>query len=242
MSGKLTPPRWATKFLLWFCNDHLAEAVLGDLTDLYMRRVNTIGKRKADLLFVLNIIQFIQPFALRKPRRSTQNHISMYKNFMTIASRTMAKQKMYTAIKVGGFALGLATCIVIALYVRHEINFDKHYTRANDIYRVVNEMGGPDPGKWTAFPAPYTPLLRENFPEVELAARLIPYKWFNAGSNLIKKEKEVENFYEEGFAYADPELLQILEVPMVYGSQTTALSRPNSIVLSREKADKYFPG
>jgi putative ABC transport system permease protein len=101
-------------------------------------------------------------------------------------------------------------------------------------------MEGPDDGKWTAFPAPFTPLLKSNFPEIELAARLIPYPWYNAGSNLLKKENEDDNFYEEGFGYADPDLLKILEVPMVYGNRETALSQPNSIVLSRRKAEKYF--
>jgi putative ABC transport system permease protein len=237
-----TPPRWAMKFFRWFCNDHLSEAVLGDLVDLHQRRLNSMGKTRADLLFVWNVLQFFQPFAIRKSHPSTYNTMSMCKNFIVIASRSMAKQKIYTAIKIGGFALGLATCIVIALFIRHELSYDKHYVHGNDIYRVINNLEGPDGGKWTAFPAPFVPLLKSNYPEVEQAARLIPYHWFNAGSNLIRKDNELENFYEEGFAYADPELLTILEVPMIYGNQRTALSQPNSIVLSRKKAERYFPG
>lgn len=167
--------------------------------------------------------------------------MGMLKNFILVASRSMARQKMYTAIKIGGFALGLATCIVIALYIRHELQYDRHYAHVNNIYRIINTMDGPRSAKWTAFPAPFVPLLKENYPDVELAARLIPYQWFNAGSNLIRKEHELENFYESGFAYADPDLLKILEVTMIYGSQGNALSQPNSVVLSKEKADKYFP-
>jgi putative ABC transport system permease protein len=239
---EVTPPAWALKFLRWFCNDHLSEAVLGDLTDLYQRRFASVGKRKADLLFIWNVIQFLQPFAIRKPNYSTNTTMGMYRNFIIIAARSMAKQKMYTGIKIGGFALGLATCIVIALYIRHELSYDKHYARRNDIYRVVNSLDGPNTEKWTAFPAPFVPLLKSNFPEVELAARLIPYEWYNAGNNLVRKDDEMENFYETGFAYADSELLEILEVRMIYGNQANALSLPNSVVLSKEKADKYFPG
>ena len=236
-----SPPAWAIRFFKWFCNAHLSEAVLGDLLDLYERRRQTIAKWKADLLFVWNVCQFLQPFAVRKPRFRPQTNMSMFKNFMVVATRNMARQKMFTSIKVGGFALGLATCIVIALYIRHEMSFDRHYENTNRIYRVINFMDAPDGGKWTATPAPFTDYLKHDFPEIELAARLIPYKWFNAGSNLLRKDNEAESFYEEGFAYADPDLLQILEIPLVYGSQAAALSQPNSVVISREKADKYFP-
>lgn len=235
-----SPPKWATRLFRSFCNEHLSEAVLGDLIDLYQRRCKAFGKRRADMLFIWNVAQFLQPFALRKKRSSSQNNISMYNNFITVAWRSMAKQKLYTSIKIGGFALGLATCIVIALFIRHELSYDRHYIDADNIYRIINHMEGPDDGKWTAFPAPFTPLLKSNFPEIELAARLIPYPWYNAGSNLLKKENEDDNFYEEGFGYADPDLLKILEVPMVYGNRETALSQPNSIVLSRRKAEKYF--
>jgi putative ABC transport system permease protein len=166
----------------------------------------------------------------------------MYKNYIRVAWRNMSAQKMYTFIKIGGFALGLATCMVIALFIRHELSYDRHYKNVNSIYRIYNYMDTPDGGGWTAFPAPFTAILKSDFPEIELTARLIPYNWFNAGSNLLRKDEELENTYEEGFAYADPELLEILEIPMVYGSRSKALSQPNTIVMSRKKAEKYFPG
>lgn len=166
----------------------------------------------------------------------------MYKNYIRIAWRNMSAQKMYTSIKIGGFALGLATCLVIALFIRHELSYDRHYKNVNSIYRIYNYMDNSDGGGWTAFPAPFSAILKSDFPEIELTARLIPYNWYNAGNNLMRKDDELENTYEEGFAYADPELLEILEIPMVYGSRSKALSQPNTIVLSREKAEKYFPG
>lgn len=242
MKQNQSPPAWAIRFFLWFCNDHLSDAVLGDLLHLYDRRLISVGKRKADLLFIWNVFQFIQPFALKnKSSSSNLNQLAMYKNYFTIAWRNMSTQKMYTAIKIGGFALGLATCIIIALFIRHELSFDKHYQHGNNIYRVVNHDEGPSGGKWTAFPAQFAPLVKSNFSEVELAARLMPYTWYNAGNNLIRRDDQVENTYEEKFAYADPDLLEILEIPFVYGNRSTALDQANTIVISRKKADKYFP-
>jgi putative ABC transport system permease protein len=239
MNQEKLPPKWAIRFFQWFCNDHLSEAVLGDLLHLYERRLKSNSKRKADLLFLWNVIQFIQPFALKNRRQSSNiNIITMYRSYFKIAWRNMAAQKMYTLIKIGGFALGLSTCIVIALFIQHELSYDKQYQDGKNIYRVYNEM---KEGKWTAFPAPFTGLLKENFPEIELAARLLPYNWYNAGNNLVRVEDQTENIYEEGFAYADPELLEILEMPMAYGNRKTALNAPNTIVMTKRKADKFFP-
>ena len=165
----------------------------------------------------------------------------MFENYFKIAWRNMSRQKMYTAIKIGGFALGLATCIVIGLFIRHELSYDSHYKDAANIFRVYNQFDGPQQEKWTAFPAPFASILKADYPEIEKVARLIPYKWFNAGSNLVRKEDETENNFEEGFAYADPDLLAILEIPLVYGNPAHALDKPNTIVISKRKADKYFP-
>jgi len=236
------PPRWAERFFRWYCNDHLREAVLGDFTELYERRRAHMSKRRADLLFIWNVITFLQPFAIRK-RSVTQTYpVAMLQNNLKIAWRSMRRQKMYTAIKIGGFALGLATCMLIALYIRHELNYDQHYADKDRIYRLYNEFHSDKLEKWTSFPASAAKIVKADYPEVEKSARLIPYEWFDGGNNLIRRDDQSENTYEEGFAYADQSLLEILEVPMVYGNPLHALDKPHTMVISRKIADKYFPG
>lgn len=236
-------PGWAIRFFYWYCNDHLCEAVMGDMLELYRRRRSVLGKRRADLLFIFNVLHFLQPFAIRKRSHSTINHIAMFKNYFIIAWRTMSRQKMYTAIKIGGFALGLATCMIIFLFIRHEISYDKYYTDTNRLFRMYNQYnGGDDIGNWTSFPAPVAQILRTDFPDIEKAGRLIPYNWYNAGNNLFRRQDQIESTYEEGFAYADPEIIDILQIPLVYGNPRHALDQPNTIVISKRKADKYFAG
>ena len=240
--NNISPPKWAVRLFCWYCNDHLSDAVLGDILELYARRKSTLGKRKADLLFVWNVIQFIQPFAIRKRHASFFiNPVDMYRNYFKITWRNMSRQKMYTSIKIGGFALGLATCLFIGLFIRHELNYESHIKDAGNVYRIYNRHD-KEGNAGTAVPAPFAAVLKADYPEIEKIGRLIPYKWFNAGSNLLRRDDRIENSFEEGFAYADPELLDILEVPMAYGSRTHALAKPNTIVISKRKADKYFPG
>ncbi|HTE33191.1 MAG TPA: ABC transporter permease [Chryseolinea sp.] len=237
-----TPPQWAVRFFHWFCNDHLSDAVMGDLNELHQRNIIKRGKRKADFIFVINVLLFLQPFAIRQESTSSQNQLAMLQNYLKMAWRTMGRHKTYTAIKIGGFALGIATCMVIYLFIRHEMSYDQQYKNGANIYRVYNDYQGPDGGKWTAFPASMGPILKTELPEIEKSARMIPFVWFNAGSNLIRSEDQVESTYEEGFAYADQELLEVLEIPIVYGNPLKILTDPNTIVLSRRKAEKYFPG
>jgi putative ABC transport system permease protein len=239
LKQKESPPTWAVRFFRWYCNDHLSDAVLGDMTELYLRRRKKLGKRKADLLFIWNVLCFLQPFAIKR-KSSPQNNIAMFENYLKIAWRTMLRQKMYTGIKVGGFAIGLATCILIFLFIRNEMSYDKQYANKN-IYRLYNEWRQSGGDKWTSFPANVHTILKNEYAEVEKAGRLIPYKWFNAGSNLIRRDDRVDNTFEEGFAYADNELLEILGIEMIYGNQSNALAKPGSIVLSKKMADKYFP-
>jgi len=234
-----SPPKWAVRFFLWYCNDHLSDAALGDMLELYARRKRKLGERKADALFLWNVVCFLQPFAVKR-KSSPQNHFAMFENYFKIAWRTMSRQKMYTGITLGGFALGLATCMLIFLFIRNELSYDKRYADGTRIFRMYNDYRSPDKQKWTSLPPAVAQIVKNEFPEVEKTGRLIPQKWFNAGSNLFRRDDQTENTYEEGFAYADNDLLDILEIQMVKGSRLNALAKPNTIVISRRIADTYF--
>ena len=170
---------------------------------------------------------------------------TMFKNFWKIAVRQLRKQGFYSAIKIGGFALGIATCLLIALYIRNELSYDRDWANGDRLYRVVEvyKLDDGTLGRGPATPAPFAKALRKDFPEVEAAGRIMPYPLFGgAGSNEIRPENKTQDTYEEGFTWADQAFLDIFHIPMVYGDRAHALSEPNTIVISKRKADKYFPG
>ncbi|HTF20949.1 MAG TPA: ABC transporter permease [Chryseolinea sp.] len=235
------PPRLAVRMLRAFCNKHLSEAILGDLTELYEHRRTHMSKRRADALFYFNVLQFLQPFAVREKKIFMQsNPYAMLQNYFKVGVRNMNRHKMYTAITIGGFALGLATCLMIFLFISDELSYDKHYANGDRLYRLYNHYNNGDGDKWMSTPASVAGILREEFPEVEKAARLIPYKWYNGGNNLLRKDDGLENTFEEGFAYADPDLLDVLEIPMVYGNHQQALDKAHTVVISRRISEKYY--
>ena len=167
----------------------------------------------------------------------------MIKNYFKIAARHLAKQKMYSVVKIGGFALSIAACLLIALYIKEELSYDKYYPTTKRIYRITGEYDNNGKLETGAdWPPPMAKALREDFPEVEKSGRLMPHPLFYcAGSNQVRTVENQQNTYEEGFTYADQDMLEILQLPMVYGDRAHALSEPHSIVLTRSRAEKFFP-
>ena len=150
---------------------------------------------------------------------------------------------MYSAIKIGGFALSIAACLLIALYIKDELSYDKNWATADRIYRITGEYkinGKVETG--ADWPAPMAKALKEDFPEVEKSGRFMDAPLFyGAGSNQLRRADVQQNTFEQRFSYADQDMLDILQVPMVYGDRAHALSEPNTMVISKSKADKYFP-
>jgi putative ABC transport system permease protein len=235
-SSKSHPPKWANRFLEWYCRPELLEEIQGDIHEVFDKRHQTRGISAARRGFVWDVLR---SFRLSTIKNKTINLSSaMFKNHFKVTIRHLLRQKFYTTIKVAGFALGLACCLLILIFIRHELSFDKYYSDADRIYRVlVDYHAGGEEGMHTITTTPLAKTLEQEFPEIEKAVRIAPYF---AATNLVKKEGEAENVYEEGFIYADPGLLDMFDFPMIGGS-TAALTQPFSIVLTASMAAKYFP-
>ncbi len=155
--------------------------------------------------------------------------------------RSIRKQKLNTAIKIGGLALGVAACLLITLYIHDELGYDRHFPDSDRIYRTVIKWHFKgETEKGIHFPAPFAKALTENFPEIEKAGRINPVELFGAGDNELRRTDSEKSSYEQGFTYADQALLDIFKTPMVYGDPQHALDVPMSMVISQRKAEKYF--
>jgi len=152
-------------------------------------------------------------------------------------------QKLYSVIKIGGFAFSIAACMLITLFILHEVSYDRSYPDSDRLYRAVLFVNNQNTiEKSTYFQAPFASAMKAGFPEIEQAARLLPNELFGAGSNQLSTATSEESLHETGFTYADQALLDMLQLPMVYGNREGALDEPNTLVLTASKAAKYFPG
>lgn len=166
----------------------------------------------------------------------------MFKNHLNIAWRTIKKDRLFTFIKIGGFAVGIAACLLIALFIRNELSYDQHYANKDQMYRVVFQgvLQG-EVMKSTHFQLPFADALQSDFPEIVKAGKVNTIEIFGAGKRGFRINGERESTFEENFIIADQEAFDILEINLEQGDATTALTNPKSLVISKSKADKYFP-
>lgn len=234
---KPMPPRYAHQFLRWFCREDYLEEVEGDLIELYRKR-HRVSPSRARISFIVSVIRLFRPAFIK----SFQPYPSlyMYRNYFKISWRNALRQKTYSFIKIGGLALGIAACCLIALYLRHELSYDEQYP--SDVYRVVGVFNDDGVTKKNVyFPPPFAEALKE-FPEVLTVGRYNDAILFGAGEALIRRPDDPANTLETGLVFMDGSLLTMLQLPMVYGSRAHALATPRSVVITKSRAGKYFPG
>lgn len=160
----------------------------------------------------------------------------MLKNYLTIAFRNLRKQRFYTAINILGLAIGITSCLIIVLYVTHELSYDRQHEASDRIYRIDCEVKfGPNHLRLAVAPAPMADALRNDYPEVESAAR-----FWNDGSMLIKRTDQ--SIKETEVIFADSSVFSVFTIPFLKGNSKRALRDPFTMVISQKAADKYFPG
>ncbi len=164
----------------------------------------------------------------------------MWRNYMITAWRNMKKFRFYTLINIVGLALGIASCLVIALFVQDELSYDRHNAKADRIYRVLWKTSWNEGQLYT--PNILAPTFRREAPEVETAARLAPPfgSMIVAVSGNAPGSSEDKRFLETRFYLADSTLFDVFTMPFVLGTAQGALNRPFTVVLTESMAKKYF--
>jgi putative ABC transport system permease protein len=236
------PPRIAQRLLRNLLREDLVEDVLGDLEEKFYKTASERSALRANVNYWFQTINYLRPFAVRRRRGAIKTN-GMLNNNLKIGWRHMLRQKMYSAIKIGGFALGIAASLLITLYIKDELSFDTQPKAADRIYRIYESYTeGDKVYKWVWFQAPFAKTVKQLCPEVELIGRYNSSELFGVGSAQIRRDDQPDNSYEEGITYFDQELLELLEIPLIYGDIKTCLDERNEVVITRKKAEKYWPG
>ena len=159
----------------------------------------------------------------------------MFKNYLKIALRNIQRHKVYSFINISGLAVGMACCILIFLYVKSELSYDRYHKDADSIFRVAQIIQKESAEITTARVAtPLIPALRENFPEVKHAARL----QLSVRNNLVERNQKM--FYEDWVMIAENDIFSVFTIPFIKGNPVTALNRPGTVVITERMAKKYF--
>ncbi|MEM9832315.1 MAG: ABC transporter permease [Bacteroidota bacterium] len=163
----------------------------------------------------------------------------MLRNYLTIALRTLTRNRVTTTINLVGLAVGMACCLVVYVMVKHEYTYDKFHTNVDRIYRVVTQTQEPSGIDYDgAVCFPMAEALRENFSVVENATQVYARNY-----GVIKRqttEGEEKRYQAYHLVYADAHFLKTFSYPLLAGHRPSLLQTPNEVVLTRVLADRVF--
>lgn len=167
----------------------------------------------------------------------------MIRNYLKIAWRSLSRSKIYSFINIIGLTVGIACCILIVMYVKDELSYDRYHKNYNEIYRVLQAFRSPTGEKNVPPPAPSEyqvwgcapvgPALKADFPEISKLTQ------FTSPITLLMEYGD-KHFQETGLLFADSATFDIFSWKLLYGDRETALKAPNTIVLTKSMAEKYF--
>lgn len=238
------PPRWALQFFRWYCHPDFAEDIEGDLIERFERKVEEGGLKPARWQFTKDVIRLFRPGIIKSLGGSYQlNQYGMFKNYFKVGIRNVLRHKAFSFINITGLGVGIACCILIMLYVKDELSYDKYHENYDNIYRVLHTyrhaenpgtLPPPTPQEFQVWGgAPVGPALKADFAEIE------SYFRFTSPVSLLFQYED-KRFQENNMVFGDSTAFSVFSWKLLSGDSKTALKEPNSIVLTEKIAKKYF--
>ena len=238
------PPRWADKFLEWYCAPAFIEEIQGDLHEAFHRRCAERGLATARLLFVYEVLRSLSFRTFDKSIILSVNSNAMFTNYLKITLRNLLRHKAFSLVNILGLAISMSASLLILEYVHFERSYDKFHLNSDRIYRVLLERKTPSVHHFLSANHPgVAPALKAEFPEVEEYARMLPpgIRMPDAVTLSYVDEKGDESIFLEGNYYiAEPSFLRMFSFPFIQGDARHALDDANSIIISETLAKKYF--
>jgi putative ABC transport system permease protein len=230
------PPKWADRFLEWYCRQDRLEEIQGDAYELFFRTV-AHNRRKAKVYFIWNVIRFFRWKNIRRYNKnepSTILSLSMLRNYIKIGWRNLMRKKAFSFINMIGLSIGMGCFLLIFSFVYHELSYDRYATGYKNIYRVGLQLAKDDGlDDYPSVDMAVASGMKANFPEIVETTRFGgTFEGYIKRGDVAVKEKML--------MYADSNALTFFSIPLLQGNENKALAEPNSIVISQAFAKKYF--
>lgn len=160
----------------------------------------------------------------------------MFRSYLLIAARNLSNNFGYTLINVTGLAIGLASCLLVSLYIRFEMSYENFHSKKENIYRYIprGERDGVV-AMQTMLPAGFGPLIKDNFKEIEMFTRFTPMD----ERPLLKYDDKLLD--AKPLVLADSDFFEMFSFKLEQGNLSDVLSEPFNVVIAKSVADKFFP-
>lgn len=236
------PPKYAIRFLRWFCREDFLDEIEGDLTELYEKQY-IHSPIHARWKFTVTVIRHFRPEYLKIFHKRNRSHsdlnVAMILNYLSIAFRNLRKRTGFSIINIAGLATGICACLILLRYIDFETSYDKFHANAASLYRInrISIKNGEQnvPNVWTTYGL--GPALQTDIPEV---LRSIRTHTEEAVVTAYPKNGTSRSFHEKQILAVDSTFFQSFTFAAVDGNLEDVLNDPNVIVLTQSSADKYF--
>jgi putative ABC transport system permease protein len=234
---KISPPKWADKFLQWYCRPDLLEEIQGDAYELFYRTAKQ-SKRKADLNFVWNVFRFFRFKNIKKRKSSNPSSIStaMIKNMFLVTIRNFLRQPGHSFLSVFGLSAGLTCAILIMVWVIHETSFDKFHSDTDRLFKVITHVEAD--GSFQTYDVASSAMDVSSIPEAETLVSVSTGSRWPHELCFRPEGKNNECIYLNGI-YANEHLFSVFNFPILEGDRNP-LKGGTNIAISEKMAHLLF--
>lgn len=249
MKRKTTPPKWADRFLSWFCSEELLEEVRGDLYEAYHVHLHKHGPKLANRRFILNVIRFFKPYAFEKYSRAKQ-FLPMFNNYLKIAIRNILHRKSFTGINLLGLSFGVSAVMLMVFYLKNELTYDHSSPDHQQVYRLLNHyraqtytcMSFND--YFNSSKETQQQLINhvKGYDEVVNVCHFVPSESAIGGQDQYFVETDGRRFEADNVLYTNtgPAFQDIFPQTFLMGSAENAYSTFNTVILTEKIAERWF--
>lgn len=226
-------PNWILTMLRWICPAELFETIEGDLMEQFAIDVQRFGKSRARRRAIIHSLDFMRLGIISRNRKPSFN-APMTIHFFRFFFRGLKRHAGYSFINISGLSLGLATVLLIMIYVVDETSYDRFHKDHEKIFRVVStiDMGG-EVMNLTFTPNALSNVIHEEYPQVEYITRA---SFFGQRPVVSAGTRDI---FAKGLA-ADPDFFNIFQFEVIEGNITKALDDESSIIITKNLAIKLF--
>ena len=229
------PPRWATRFLGWYCKPALYEDLQGDLYEYFERNVEKRSVGYAKAIYVLDVLKFFRSYTVQKPQiLKRMSQFAMFSNYFKTSVRSMARSKLFTTINVAGLAVSMSVGLLLIALLYDIQHVDSFHVNKDRIYRLISKRleSNGNVSDFATSSVVAAKRVREEVPGVEKVVVLNS----GVGGDAVYNERAVSF---TGF-WASEQFFEVFTFRLNRGNPATVLKAPNSVVLTESSAKKLF--
>ncbi len=236
------PPKQGLRFFRWYCHPRLADDIEGDLIEVYRKRLSQMGKRKADVRFVIDVLLLFRRGIIKPPKNKklhsgfeNQNQLDMILNYFKIGWRMLLRTKGYSVINIGGLAIGMTVTMLIALWVYDELSFNRYHTNYDSIVQLWHGENNPETKAISGGMAMQFAVAGALKDEYQHFFKHVIRSWWTGDNTLATSDAK---FMRKG-KFMEPAAIEVFSLHMLKGTNAS-LEDPNGFILSHSTASIMF--